>query len=108
MIELIALVLEDCCLREDGKAVGKTLWDEEQMQYRWPFFDVNLNVNKVDKEHHTPMESCMEPQKVVPAYQDVFSKETDPQLLNLDALPQNMRDAGLLLLNVYWLWVIEF
>jgi hypothetical protein len=38
----------------------------------------------------------------------ILSKETDPQLLNLDALPQNMRDAGLLLLNVYWLWVIEF
>ena len=80
------------------------------MQYRWPFFNVyaNLNVNKVDKEHHTPMESCMKPQKVMLAYQDAFSKETDPQLLNLDALPQNMRDAGLLLLNVYWLWVIEF
>jgi len=28
--------------------------------------------------------------------------------LNLDALPQNMIDADLLLLNVYWLWVIEF
>ena len=62
VIELIALVLEDCCLREDGKAVGKTLWDEEQMQYRWPFFDVNLNVNKVDKERHTLMERCMKPQ----------------------------------------------
>ena len=74
------------------------------------FFNVyaNLNVNKVDKEHHTSMESCMKPQKVMPAYHDAFSKETDPQLLNLDALPQNMRDAGLLLLNVYWLWVIEF
>ena len=54
------------------------------------------------------MESCMKPQKVMPAYHDAFSKETDPQLLNLDALPQNMRDAGLLLLNVYGLWVIEF
>jgi hypothetical protein len=98
MIELIALVLEDSCLREDGKAVGKTLWDEEQMQYRWPFFNVyaNFSANKVDKEHHTSMESCMKPQKVMPAYHDAFSKETDPQLLNLDALPQNMRDAGLL------------
>ena len=74
------------------------------------FFNVyaNLNVNKVDKEHHASVESYMVSPTVMPAYQDVFSKETDPQLLNLDALPQNMRDAGLLLLNVYWLWVIEF
>ena len=73
------------------------------------FFNVyaNLNVNKVDKEHHAPMESYMERPRRMPTYQ-IFSKETDPQLLNLDALPQNMRDAGLLLLNVYWLWVIEF
>ena len=80
------------------------------MQYRWPFFNVyvNLNANKVDRKHHVSAESCMEPLKVVLAYQDVFSKETDPQLLNLDALPQNMIDADLLLLNVDWLWVIEF
>ena len=80
------------------------------MQYRWPFFNVyaNLNVNKVDKEHHTSMESCMKPQKVMPAYHDAFSKETDPQLLNLDALPQNMIDADLLLLNVYWLEIIGY
>ena len=38
MIELITFVLEDGCLREDGKAVGETLGDEEQMQYRWPVF----------------------------------------------------------------------
>ena len=79
------------------------------MQYRWPFceFYANLNVNKVGKEHHASVESYMVSPTVMPAYQ-FFSKETDPQLLNLDALPQNMRDAGLLLLNVYWLWVIEF
>ena len=53
------------------------------------------------------MESCMVSPTVMPAYHDAFSKETDPQLLNRDALPQNMRDAGLLLLNIYWLWVIE-
>ncbi len=29
MIELIALVLEHSCLREDGKAMGETLGDEE-------------------------------------------------------------------------------
>ena len=29
MIELIALILEDCCLREYGKTVGKALRDEE-------------------------------------------------------------------------------
>ena len=29
MIEFIALVLEDCCLREYGKTVGKALRDEE-------------------------------------------------------------------------------
>ena len=45
---------------------------------------------------------------VMPAYHDAFSKETDPQLLNLYALPQNMRVAGLLLLSVYWLEVIGY
>ena len=41
------------------------------------FFNVyaNLNVNKVDKEHHTPMESCMKPQKVMPAYHDFFKRD---------------------------------
>ena len=29
MIELITLVLEHRCLREDGEAMGKALWDEE-------------------------------------------------------------------------------
>jgi hypothetical protein len=37
-----------------------------------------------------------------------FSKETAPQLLNLDALPQNMRDVGLLLLSVYGLEIIGY
>jgi len=29
MIELIALILEDSCLREDGKTMGETLGDKE-------------------------------------------------------------------------------
>ena len=29
MIKLITLVLEDSCLRENGKAVGEALWDKE-------------------------------------------------------------------------------
>ena len=47
------------------------------MQYRWLFFNVyaNLNVNKVDKEHHTPMESCMEPPKAMLAYHDSFKRD---------------------------------
>ena len=28
-VEVVALVLEDCCLAEDGKAVGKAFGDEE-------------------------------------------------------------------------------
>ena len=82
----------------DGRASGIIMW----------YGADKANLNKDDKEHHASAESCMEPQKVVLAYHDAFSKETDPQLLNLDALPQNMRDAGLLLLSVYGLEIIGY
>ena len=29
MIEVITLVLEDCCFRKDGEAMSKALWNEE-------------------------------------------------------------------------------
>ena len=44
VIELIALILEDCCFREDGKSVGEAFGDKEQMQYRWPFLTFTLTL----------------------------------------------------------------
>ena len=39
------------------------------------FFNVCANLNTDDKEHHASAESCMKPQKVMPAYHDSFKRD---------------------------------